>query len=141
MRAKRRERSMRISDFLHGSGKPLATSNIVRRHLHPALKSLGHVNPITGDYKAGNHGFRRFRKTFLRNYTKCPGGLRNFWLGHADQDMDDLYDKIREDSPFRKKRVRRLVSVSNCQRLYRVYRESKRVKEGENPLKLSKCWW
>jgi hypothetical protein len=38
MRAKRRERSMRISDFLHGSGKPLATSNIVRRHLHPALK-------------------------------------------------------------------------------------------------------
>jgi integrase len=33
------------------SGKPLLLSNILRRHLHPALKKLGYVNPHTGDHK------------------------------------------------------------------------------------------
>jgi integrase len=88
--------------FCTRNGKPLATSNILRRHLHPALKKLKYVNSITGTYKAGNHAFRRFRNTFLRNRTGCPEGLRNFWLGHAGEDMGDLYDKIKEDFPFRK---------------------------------------
>ena len=52
--------------------------------------------------KAGNHAFRRFRNTYLRNHTACPDGLIKFWLGHADKDMTDRYDKIREDTTFRK---------------------------------------
>jgi hypothetical protein len=79
-----------------------AIFNILRRHLHPALKKLNYVNSITGTYKAGNHAFRRFRNTFLRNHTGCPKGLRKFWLGHAGEDMSELYDKIKEDLPFRK---------------------------------------
>jgi integrase len=53
--------------FQTKSGKPLSLSNILRRHLHPALKNLGYVNPSTGDHKAGSHAFRRFRDTYLKN--------------------------------------------------------------------------
>jgi len=28
-------------------------------------------------------------------------GLRNYWMGHAGNSMDDLYDKIKEDVAFR----------------------------------------
>lgn len=93
----------RKSGFLFRSreGKPISSSNIVRRHLHPALKALNYVNPHTGDHKAGNHAFRRFRNTFLRNYTPCPDGLQKFWLGHAGETMTDLYDKVKEDLNFR----------------------------------------
>jgi integrase len=83
-------------------GKPVSPSNIIRRHLHKALKELNYVNPYTGTHKAGNHAFRRFRNTYLKNYTDCPKGLYDYWLGHAGKDMSDLYDKIREDVPFRK---------------------------------------
>jgi integrase len=95
----------RKSGFLFTSrnGKPLSASNVVRRHLHPALKELGYVNPHTGTHKAGNHAFRRFRNTYLRNYTGCPEGLCKYWMGHAGKDMSDLYDKIREDLAFRRK--------------------------------------
>jgi integrase len=93
----------RKSGFLFQSrqGKPISSSNIVRRHLHPALKALNYVNPHTGDYKAGNHAFRRFRNTFLRNRTACPDGLQKYWLGHAGETMTDLYDKVKDDLPFR----------------------------------------
>lgn len=94
----------RKSGFLFTSrnGKPLSSSNIIRRHLHPALKKLGYVNPCTGNHKAGNHAFRRFRNTYLRNKTAYPDGLRNYWMGHAGNSMSDLYDKIKEDIEFRK---------------------------------------
>jgi integrase len=94
----------RKSGFLFASrnGKPLASSNVIRRHLHPALKKLNYVNPHTGTHKAGNHAFRRFRNTFLRNKAACPEGLRNFWMGHAANSMDDLYDKIKDDVHFRR---------------------------------------
>jgi integrase len=109
----------RVSDLLrefigkrtHGflfesrNGKPLSSSNIIRRHLHPALKALGYINPYTGDYKAGNHAFRRFRNTYLRNETSCPKGLRDYWLGHTGESMDDLYDRVRDDVEFRKKKA------------------------------------
>src|ERR1035441_9221156 len=88
--------------FASRNGKPLSSSNVIRRHLHPALKKLGYVNPHTGTHKAGNHAFRRFRNTYLRNKTQCPDGLRNYWMGHAGNSMDDLYDKIKEDVQFRK---------------------------------------
>ncbi len=94
----------RTSGFLFQTktGKPLSSSNIIRRHLHPALKELGYVNPHTGTHKAGNHAFRRFRNTYLRNQTQCPKGLRDYWLGHAGTSMDDLYDKVKDDKGLRK---------------------------------------
>ena len=94
----------RKSGFLFASraGKPLSSSNVIRRHLHPALKGLGYVNPHTGTHKAGNHAFRRFRNTHLKNRTECPKGLYDYWLGHAGKDMSDLYDKINEDVQFRR---------------------------------------
>jgi hypothetical protein len=46
-----------------------------------ALKELNYINPYTGTHKAGNHAFRRFRNTYLRNYTECPEGLYKYWMG------------------------------------------------------------
>ncbi len=89
--------------FQSRTGKPLGSSNILRRHLHPALKALGYVNPHTGNHKAGSHAFRRFRNTYLKNETACPKGLRDYWLGHAGNSMDDLYDKVKDDARLRKK--------------------------------------
>jgi integrase len=88
--------------FCTRTGKQLGQSNIARRHLHPALKQLGFVNTFTGTHKGGNHAFRRFRNTYLRNRTECPEGVRKFWMGHADENMSDLYDKIRQDLAFRR---------------------------------------
>jgi integrase len=94
----------RTSGFLFctRNGKPLSQSNIIRRHLHQALNELKYVNPFTGTHKAGNHAFRRFRNTYLRNYTNRPEGVYKFWMGHAGKDMSDLYDKVKEDVAFRR---------------------------------------
>jgi integrase len=62
--------------FRTRSGKPLSQSNILRRHLHPALEEVGFE-------KAGAHSFRRFRNIYLRNFTSCPESVRNFWLGET----------------------------------------------------------
>lgn len=91
--------------FKTKNGKPLLLSNILRRHLHPALKKLGYLNAHTGDYKAGSHAFRRFRNTYLRNETTCPKGLRDYWLGHAGTSMDDLYDMVKDNPAFRKQKA------------------------------------
>ncbi len=94
----------RASGFLFQTrnGKPLSSSNIIKRHLHPALKGLGYVNPLKGTHKAGNHAFRRFRNTYLRNQTECPKGLRDYWMGHTGTSMDDLYDRAKDDETLRK---------------------------------------
>lgn len=81
--------------FHTSTGKPLGQSNILRRSLHPVLETLGIKS-------CGFHAFRRFRNTYLRNYTSCPNGLRNFWLGWSGTDMSDHYDKIREDADYRR---------------------------------------
>ena len=70
--------------------------------LRPPRRKDLHGIGYTGTYKAGNHAFRRFRNTHLRNRTACPEGLVKFWMGHADESMGDLYDKIKEDVAFRK---------------------------------------
>jgi len=88
--------------FRTRNGKPVGSSNIGRRHLLPALKQLGWVNSLTQTNKAGSHAFRRFRNTHLRNRTECPEGLRKFWMGHADENMGDPYDKVKEDVEARK---------------------------------------
>ena len=81
--------------FRTSTGKPLGQSNILRRSLHPVLETLGIK-------RCGFHAFRRFRNTYLRNYTSCPNGLRNFWLGWSSKDMSDHYDKCSEDPAFRR---------------------------------------
>jgi integrase len=88
--------------FCSRTGKQLWQSNILRRHLHPILKKLEWRDAELGLDKAGSHAFRRFRNTYLRNYTSTPEGLYKFWMGHSDEGMSDLYDKIRCDVKFRK---------------------------------------
>jgi integrase len=97
----------RTSGFLFQTenGTPLSLTNVLRRHLHPALKKLGYVNSHTGDHKAGTHAFRRFRNTYLKNETSCPKGLRDYWLGHAGNSMDDLYDMVKDNAVLRKQRA------------------------------------
>src|SRR5262249_30388475 len=81
--------------FCTRKGKPLGQSNVLRRVLHPILREAG-IN------KCGFHAFRRFRNTYLRNFTSCPDGLRMFWLGWSGRNMGDHYDKIRENAGFRR---------------------------------------
>ena len=88
--------------FRSRTGKQLRQSNILRRGLHPILKQLKWRDAELGLTKAGSHAFRRFRDTYLRNYTSTPPGVLQFWLGHAGQGMSDLYDKVRRDVAFRK---------------------------------------
>lgn len=68
------------------------------------MKALGYVNPYTGTHKA-NHAFRRFSNTYLKNETSCPKGLRDFWLGHTGDSLDDLYDRVKDDVEFRRKKA------------------------------------
>jgi hypothetical protein len=93
---------------------------------------VNYVNPFTGTHKGGNHAFRRFRNTYLRNYTECPAGLYKYWMGHAGEGMSDLYDKIKEDVAFRRKmvrtvriRVRVALSCTECTENCRKKRSSK----------------
>lgn len=86
--------------FRTRNGKQLSQSNILRRHLHPALEEVGFE-------KSGNHAFRRFRDTFLRNRTNCPEGVLHFWLGWGNEGMSGHYDQIKNDVAFRKDVVNR----------------------------------
>ncbi len=88
--------------FQTRNGKPVGSSNVLRRHLHPALKELGYINECKGTHQAGAHSFRRFRNTYLRDRTGCPEVLRDFWMGHAGETMSDLYDKVKEDVALRR---------------------------------------
>jgi integrase len=81
--------------FQTSAGTPFGRSNVLRRSLHPILEKMNRE-------KCGFHAFRRYRNTYLRNKTRCPEGLRNYWMGHAGESMDDLYDKIAEDFEFRR---------------------------------------
>ena len=89
----------RNSGFLFRTrqGNPLSDSDILGRHLHPALEH-------SGQEQFGHHAFRRFRVTWLRRQ-RCPADLRHFWLGHAGRTVEDYYDRLREDVEFRKQTV------------------------------------
>lgn len=97
--------------FSAGAGVPLTATNLYAGHLHPALEALGYKNNYDQSHKAGFHALRRFRNTFLKNFTRCPEGLRNYWLAWAkgeeegerggSEDMADRYDMIKDNLPFR----------------------------------------
>src|SRR5256884_8452516 len=81
--------------FVSRRGRPLHQSSVLRRKLHPILAKLGQP-------KCGVHAFRRFRNTYLRNFTATPPGVLQFWMRHAGEGMSDLYDKIKSNVAFRK---------------------------------------
>jgi hypothetical protein len=54
------------------------------------------VGATEGSKKAGNHAFRRFRITHLRK-NLVPKDLEHFWMGHADEEIGDLYSKLMND--------------------------------------------
>jgi hypothetical protein len=64
----------------------------------PVTSALAEV----GFEKAGNHAFRRYRDTFLRNFSKCPESILHFWLGWGEEGMSGHYDQIKADVEFRK---------------------------------------
>ena len=91
--------------------KPIGYTAVLRQ-LHTELAALGYENDYDQSADAGTHIFRRFRITYLRNFTGCPAGLRKFWVGHGDDedegDRDEMgswYDMIGLDRPFRLKKA------------------------------------
>jgi len=86
--------------FCSKAGRPLRQSNILRRTLHPILAELGQP-------KCGPHAFRRFRLTWLRQNT-VPRDLEHFWMGHADEEVGDLYSQLESNIQFRKEVAERV---------------------------------
>jgi integrase len=79
--------------FATGQGKPLQHRNVLRV-LH-SVKSVGF------------HAFRRFRLTWLRK-NSAPKDLERFWMGHAPEEVGDLYSKLKDDVAFRQWRAERI---------------------------------
>lgn len=50
--------------------------------------------------QVGMHAFRRYRLTWLRK-NGVPKDLERFWMGHAPEDVGDLYSKLKDDAAFR----------------------------------------
>jgi integrase len=79
--------------FRNANGTPLSQRNVLGRSLHPILEKKLKVD------KQGFHGFRRFRLTWLRK--NCvPGDLERLWMGHSDEEIGDLYSKMKEEAEF-----------------------------------------
>src|SRR5262249_48910475 len=72
--------------FASSTGKPFQQRNLL--HVLHQIK------------KVGMHSFRRYRLTFLRK-NGVPKDLERFWMGHAPEDVGDLYSKLNEDASFR----------------------------------------
>jgi len=56
-------------------------------------------------------------------------------MGHADENMSDLYDKIKEDVEFRSKWAEKCGFASTCLQSYRMYRKWRKRTKREWPLK------
>ena len=69
--------------FATADGKPLQQRNVLRI-LH-GVKSVG------------LHAFRRFRLTWLRK-NGVPKDLERYWMGHAPEEVGDLYSKLKDDA-------------------------------------------
>jgi integrase len=86
--------------FRSRTGKQLWQTNILRRSLHPILAQLDQP-------KHGAHAFRRFRLTWLRK-NNVPRDLERFWMGHADEEIGDIYSKLKDDVKFRQQVTQRI---------------------------------
>lgn len=58
------------------------------------LRVLHRIRPV------GFHAFRRFRLTWLRK-NSVPKDLERYWMGHAPEEVGDLYSKLKDDVAFR----------------------------------------
>jgi integrase len=92
--------------FCTRTGKPLHQSNILRRVLHPILLGDAKTPGVTGT-KAGAHAFRRFRLTWLRE-NAVPKDLEHFWMGHADEEIGDIYSQLETNVKFRREVAERI---------------------------------
>jgi integrase len=72
--------------FATAQGRPLQQRNVLRI-LHKVKR-------------VGFHAFRRFRLTWLRK-NGVPKDLERIWMGHASEEVGDLYSKLKEDVAFR----------------------------------------
>jgi integrase len=72
--------------FATAGGGPLQQRNVLRI-LH-------------GSKQVGFHAFRRFRLTWLRK-NSVPKDLERYWMGHAPEEVGDLYSKLKDDVSFR----------------------------------------
>jgi len=79
--------------FATSQGRPLQQRNV--------LRLLHQVRPV------GFHAFRRFRLTWLRR-NGAPRDLERFWMGHAAEEVGDLYSKLRDDVTFRQEWAERV---------------------------------
>ncbi len=77
------------SGYLFATSKahPLIPRNVLRV-LHNAGRRIG------------LHSFRRFRLTWLRR-NSVPKDLEHLWMGHAPEEVGDLYSKLKDDVEFR----------------------------------------
>jgi integrase len=73
--------------FATRTGGPLSQRN-VRRAFY------------TAGAMCGFHALRRFRLTWLRKNV-VPKDLERFWMGHAPEEVGDLYSKLKDDVSFR----------------------------------------
>jgi integrase len=78
--------------FATAQGNPLQQRNVLR-----VLHGVKHV---------GFHAFRRFRLTWLRK-NGVPKDLEHYWMGHAPEEVGDLYSKLKDDVAFRQSWVER----------------------------------
>jgi integrase len=72
-------------------GTPYLHNNLGKRWLTPKLIELSADEP-----GMGWHGFRRFRKTWLRG-KRCQEDINNYWMGHQPETMSELYSRLDED--------------------------------------------
>ena len=79
--------------FATAQGRPLQQRNV--------LRILHRVKRV------GFHAFRRFRLTWLRK-NGVPKDLERIWMGHASEEVGDLYSKLKEDVAFRQEWAERI---------------------------------
>ena len=79
--------------FATAQGRPLQQRNV--------LRVLHQVRPV------GFHSFRRYRLTWLRR-NGTPRDLERYWMGHAAEEVGDLYSKLKDDVAFRQEWAERV---------------------------------
>ena len=81
--------------FSTAEGRPLIPRNLLQVLHHRVGR------------KVGFHAFRRFRLTWLRK-NAVPKDLERFWMGHAPEEVGDLYSKLKDDVSFRQEWAERV---------------------------------
>jgi integrase len=91
-----------LRDYVRGvRGYLFASAQDKPLHQRNVLRVLHRVKRV------GFHAFRRFRLTWLRK-NAVPKDLERFWMGHACEEVGDLYSKLKEDVAFRQEWTERI---------------------------------